>query len=716
MADAVAEKKIAISLEAKIERYLSNLVTAQQATKESVDGIAGGFNRIGGGISSVIGLTGTLTGILAGGTAFKSFISTTQEVVGQVTRLSKTLGITAEQASVLRIALDHSFLTADDMTAGSMRITKALLTNEDAFHKLGVATRDSDGHFRDTFSIMMETNTALSKLKEGTDQNVAGMSIYGRSWGEARNLIKLTNEKMEEAKQRAEDLHLVFGPEGQRQVKDYKLAMKDLGDVSESLKVTIGRELIPVLTQLGIKFGDVGIAAAGFFARVMRQGAADISTSKLWAGRMMSYIPQDRELGNWKEYQARQQAEDQMYQWQLEKKSEKYGGLTAPTNRALTSSGKGGAQVDPDLLKKGGATEDPALQRENQYIETYNRLQDERRKGAIDGNAVLSETDKKLAEIGLKYENLIRLYPEHSAELTRNMALDKEQTKNLADASEQRRTQHEMEMDELENGIMKSEAWLNEMGKLSDAQQARFDDSAMLAQWAARREQLDREAEKAGAAFLNLGEDRNAALERLDQERDAAIQSWAMMTDSFEENERRMTLIKDKYAKERTKIEQSGQNMQLQAAVNYTSAAMNLTNALFTFSHGKSRALFEINKVAGIANATMSTYEAADKAMASVPYPWNLAAAASVIAAGLANVASISSTSFGGGAAAGGYGEGTPTSPVVTQPASAQQSTGTQVQIVVNGAIGEKKWFEDNLPEILKDFASRNVSAGVVYA
>ncbi|MCK5358552.1 MAG: hypothetical protein KAJ48_09170, partial [Elusimicrobiales bacterium] len=54
------------------------------------------------------------------------------------------------------------------------------------------------------------------------------------------------------------------------------------------------------------------------------------------------------------------------------------------------------------------------------------------------------------------------------------------------------------------------------------------------------------------------------------------------------------------------------------------------------------KTLSAIGKSAGIANATMDTYAAANKALASAPPPWNFALAAAVTAAGFANVAKIS--------------------------------------------------------------------------
>jgi hypothetical protein len=60
-----------------------------------------------------------------------------------------------------------------------------------------------------------------------------------------------------------------------------------------------------------------------------------------------------------------------------------------------------------------------------------------------------------------------------------------------------------------------------------------------------------------------------------------------------------------------------------------------------TLSESKNKELATIGKAASIALAYIYTYEAANKALASAPPPWNFALAAMVVAAGLANVAKI---------------------------------------------------------------------------
>ena len=59
--------------------------------------------------------------------------------------------------------------------------------------------------------------------------------------------------------------------------------------------------------------------------------------------------------------------------------------------------------------------------------------------------------------------------------------------------------------------------------------------------------------------------------------------------------------------------------------------------------------MFELNKIAGIANAAINTAEGISETLAAYPAPLNFALAAGVAAAGAAQISAIRSQSFGGG-------------------------------------------------------------------
>lgn len=88
------------------------------------------------------------------------------------------------------------------------------------------------------------------------------------------------------------------------------------------------------------------------------------------------------------------------------------------------------------------------------------------------------------------------------------------------------------------------------------------------------------------------------------------------------------------------------------------------------------RKLFELNKLAGIANAIVNAYEGISLTLKSYPYPINIGMAAAHGIAAFAQVNAIRSQSFGGGGAAPSVAGSTPAAPVTPVQAAAPQSQG----------------------------------------
>jgi hypothetical protein len=126
---------------------------------------------------------------------------------------------------------------------------------------------------------------------------------------------------------------------------------------------------------------------------------------------------------------------------------------------------------------------------------------------------------------------------------------------------------------------------------------------------------------------------------------------------------------------------------------------------------------FEISKQASAADAIVSGVLAVQKTLASLPYPWNIAAAAGVAASAAANVAQIESTTYGGGAGnisapsgtTGMGSAGTSTNPIQTTPTT----SGQNVSIVVNGFVGSESTLASELGRVFREATNDNVNFGL---
>ncbi len=237
---------------------MAALAQAREATESASESMQSAMSRVTSAFSTVNTAMAAFAAVLAGGKAFKASVDASVETASAAAALGRQMGITATQASVLRVAMDENHVSAEAMSAGANKIATTLRTNESAFTKLGVATRDSNGNFRDSFDIMQDVNTKLGEVKEGTDRNVEGQKIYGRGWADIAQTLRITEKAMDEAKDKADALGLTVGAEGLAQVKEYRTTMAGVGEVFEGVKKAIGDALLPYLTQLGQWFESIG--------------------------------------------------------------------------------------------------------------------------------------------------------------------------------------------------------------------------------------------------------------------------------------------------------------------------------------------------------------------------------------------------------------------------------------------------------------------------
>ena len=245
-------------------RTMANEVTAHMQgmasnTMNRLEAINDTFNRIKGGVAAV--------GLVFGATALaiKKVVDDTVALEKAALTMGRQLGIGATEASVLQVALDDVYQDASQLEAGMSKLIKTLNTDEEAITRLGVATRDQNGHFRNQLDIMLDVNSKLSQFKEGTDRNVEGMKIYGKSWKEVEPLMALTRDRMEESRKKAQELGLIVGEQNVAALGRYRAAMNDAGDVMTAIKKVIGDALLPVLTKLAEWWSTIGPAAVTIF-------------------------------------------------------------------------------------------------------------------------------------------------------------------------------------------------------------------------------------------------------------------------------------------------------------------------------------------------------------------------------------------------------------------------------------------------------------------
>lgn len=257
----------------------TNKATAE--VKKMSEQMQSSLNSLGGVFQKIHGQFMGFTAVLAGGAAFKAVIGASAEWTGQAQGLAKSLGITTEQASVMNVALNHIGVGSDVVIGATQKLAKQIHTNGQAFDTLGVKVKDANGQYRPTAEIMGEVNKKLVEIKNPIQQAIAGQAVYGKGWAEIKPILKLTTDQMQAAEERAKQLHLIVGPDGVAQTKQYKEQMRDLNLVGKSLEIQFGNAVMPVFIKLGAFMGEIGPAAGAAMGASMESLTGIIGT--LWS-------------------------------------------------------------------------------------------------------------------------------------------------------------------------------------------------------------------------------------------------------------------------------------------------------------------------------------------------------------------------------------------------------------------------------------------------
>ena len=288
---AKEDAKVVITGDASgLFKTLGDSSAAVKGMAKEMEGAVGGLKNMLMGFAAPLA---ALAAVVGGKEFLKGTIDETKNWTVEAQKLSRVLNITTEAASVLNLAIGDIYGTQEEYLGAVAKLTRTLNTNEEAFHRLGVATRDQNGAFRDTPTIMAEVNAALLKIEGGTARNVASAQIYGKSWMEVQRYLKLTPEVMQAAQKKAEKLNLIVGSDAVEATKRYRESMNDLEDTVKALKIRLGKELMPLLTEFNNTASDQGpraLSALGIgvaivstqfqnFLFVMREGWAFLKMS-----------------------------------------------------------------------------------------------------------------------------------------------------------------------------------------------------------------------------------------------------------------------------------------------------------------------------------------------------------------------------------------------------------------------------------------------------
>lgn len=251
----------------QITSSVNNLNSTMSTQAKSIgDAFTGAFSTInaaaamfGVSIASYLSV-GALSGAINAALGYRESIES----------LTRAMGITAEQASVLNVALKMIGVSTETYISANMRLAMHVKSNEYTLNQLGVATRDINGNLLSQTEIMQNAITAMGQYKAGADRNQFALYAWGRNAQTIYEIQRLNNRVMTEAAEVAQRYGLVLTDQAVDKMERYQEKLNVMKLLFDAIKIKVGMELLPELTKMSGWFSEKGPAAINLITKAMK--------------------------------------------------------------------------------------------------------------------------------------------------------------------------------------------------------------------------------------------------------------------------------------------------------------------------------------------------------------------------------------------------------------------------------------------------------------
>ncbi len=244
----------------------------------------------------------------------------------ELLKASQRTGIGVQALSGLQFAVGVSDLSMDQLTTTLKKLSVNMVeaaqqtgAGDVIFRRLGLSATDSTGQLRPVQDVLLDLAEAFSKSRDGASKAEVAVKLFGRSGLELIPFLNQGKAGISELMEVAQRLGLTLSQEDAVAAKKFHEEFKILEGMVRGMTFAVGKELIPVMTDL-MKLLSASNAFAIFkqgldFVRVTvdelttsLKGLYAISQFAFGAGKdAMSF---DQLLGRFKElnYERRQKA------------------------------------------------------------------------------------------------------------------------------------------------------------------------------------------------------------------------------------------------------------------------------------------------------------------------------------------------------------------------------------------------------------------------
>lgn len=181
------------------------------------------------GAAIVAGTTAVATGLSA--LTLKSALA-----ADDLNTLAKQSGFSTADIQKWQYASDLIDVSIDDIVKSAGKMKKNMIstssTTVDAWNRLGIKVKDSNGQLRNSTTVFYETLTALSKVQNETERDTLAMTLFGKSADSLAGIVDDGGAALQELAGKAEKAGVILS-------QDTLDGANALNDKVDTLKATV---------------------------------------------------------------------------------------------------------------------------------------------------------------------------------------------------------------------------------------------------------------------------------------------------------------------------------------------------------------------------------------------------------------------------------------------------------------------------------------------
>jgi len=262
------------SLRAGIGDAKQHFAKLKVDTDQAAGGIGSAFSKAG----AVAAASVAAIGVAAAAFAIKS-AGTFRDVGGEVLKLQRYTGGTAEEMSKLRFAAQQSGVDTDKLAKTMGFLSRNIAANKPEFDKFNIATVDAHGKALPLDQVLLNVAARFQQMPNGVEKTNLAMKLFGKTGADLIPMLNKGRDGLVALEAQAKKYGLVLTSANIEVVKKATAAQREQTAAMQGLQVQIGANVLPALTSLTKSFTDGLLAVMPVVSAVIRDAVVPAFTA-----------------------------------------------------------------------------------------------------------------------------------------------------------------------------------------------------------------------------------------------------------------------------------------------------------------------------------------------------------------------------------------------------------------------------------------------------